>query len=172
MTLPANIRVNTAAPFPAKVKGAGLIAISKTNGIWTVSINFGALGKSAGVADPANSYVLVWNAATGAASMVQIGAVAVAKNIVTLNGAGPYAAQPNDDVILVKFTPMAITVDWLARIKPLRIVDAKGDASVNNITITPAVGQTQLAVVNYVYTIDGNGASVTLTPLPDATGAY
>ena len=65
-----------------------------------------------------------------------------------------------------------VTVDWSARAKPLRIVDGKGDANVNNITITPAAGQTQMATVNYSYVIDGAGGSITLTPLPDGSGAY
>lgn len=88
---------------------------------------------------------------------------------------GPYAALPEDDVLIIKQTvaaPFTVTVDWSARTRPLRVVDGKGDASVNNITITPAAGQSQLAVVNYSYVIDGNGGSVILTPLPDHSGAY
>src|SRR5579883_1283738 len=44
MTLPANIRVNVSAPFPALVKGSGLIAVGKSNGVWTVSFNALGLG--------------------------------------------------------------------------------------------------------------------------------
>ncbi len=71
MSLPPNIRVNFGDPFPATVKGGGLIAIQKTNGIWTVSVNFALLlpGVNA-VVDPAHSYVLVYNSLTGAASLV------------------------------------------------------------------------------------------------------
>lgn len=171
--IPANVRVNIGAPFPSLVKGSGLVAISKANGIWTVFLDFTRLAQVNAVADPLHSYVLMYNSVTGAQSLVQVSAIANAtKSYVTLNGAGPYAAQPNDDVILVKFTPQAITVDWAARAKPLQIVDAKGDALLNNITITPAVGQTQQTVVNGVVTIASNGGRVTLTPLPDATGAY
>ena len=171
--IPANIRCNIGSPFPSQVKGSGIVVVAKANGLWTLSLDFTRLGFAGAVADPAHAYLLVYNSVTGAAQMVQVGAVTqAAKNVVVLNAAGPYAAQPNDDVILVKFTPMTVTVDWAARVKPLRVVDAKGDASVNNITITPALGQTQMAIVNYSYVIDGNGASVTLTPLPDNTGAY
>lgn len=174
MTLPANIRVNIGAPFPAQVKGApaGLVAIAKQNGIWTVSLNYGAVAQSPVIADPANTVILVYNTVTGVYTIVPVAQASASKKIVTLNAAGPYPAQPADDVILVKFTPMAITVDWSLRSKPLRVVDAKGDSSANNITITPSVGQTQLAQVNYVYTIDNNGGSIILTPLPDGTGAY
>jgi len=175
MTLPANIRINTAAPFPAKVKGVGLIAISKSNGIWTVSINFGAVAKTPVVADPANTYVPAWNALTGVVSMVPMTSVAGQKVIKTITLPGPYAALPADDVLIINqavAAPFSVTVDWSQRTKALRVVDGKGDAAVNNVTVTPALGQSQLAVVNYVYTIDRNGGSIILTPLPNGTGAY
>jgi hypothetical protein len=176
MSLPANIRVNLAAPFPATVKGSGVVAVAKANGIWTVSLNFAAVALLQAVPDPANTYVLTWNALTGVFANLAIGAVVNAGKVVkTLTAAGPYAALPGDDVLIVKqavAAPFTVTVDWSQRTKPLRVVDGKGDASVNNISITPAAGQTQLAIVNYTYIIDGNGGSITLTPLPDGTGAY
>jgi hypothetical protein len=179
MSLPANIRVNIGSPFPATVKGGGVIAVAKANGIWTVSLNFSAMPLSAGVVDPVNTYTLVWNAITGVFSLIPLSSVAGSKQIKILTGVGgftsPYAALPGDDVLIIKQAagaPFTVTVDWSQRAKPLRVVDGKGDASVNNITITPAAGQSQLATVNYSYVIDGNGGSITLTPLPDGTGAY
>jgi hypothetical protein len=179
MTQVANIRVNMGAPFPATVKGSGPIAISKQNGIWTVSLNFNAVAQAQGVPDPANTDVLVWNVLTGVFTLIPISAVFASKVVKILTGVGalasPYAALPTDEVLIVKQAAGAaftVTVDWSARTKPLRVVDGKGDAAVNNITITPKAGQTQLAVVNYSYIIDGNGGSITLTPLPDNTGAY
>lgn len=175
MTLPANIRVNLAAPFPSIIKGSGPIAIAKRNGIWTVSLNFAGFGTAQSVPDPANTYTLVWNALTGVFTLIPISQVASNKVVKILTAAGPYAAQPNDEVLIIKQAVAAaftVTVDWSARAKPLRIVDGKGDANVNNITITPAAGQTQMATVNYSYVIDGAGGSITLTPLPDGSGAY
>lgn len=180
MTLPAGIRVNMSAPFPATVKGSGIIGVRKSNGIWTIATNFAVLMPAAQtIADPLNTYVLAWNAITGITSLVAPQVVGLAKSVKILTGAGvltsPYAAQPSDDVLIVKQAvgaPFTVTVDWSARSKPLRIVDGKGDAAANNITITPTAGQTQMATVNYSYVIDGNGGSITLTPLPDNTGAY
>jgi len=175
MTLPANIRINASAPFPALVKGSGPIAVSKQNGIWTVSLNFAALGQAQSVPDPANTYTLVWNILTGVFTLIPISAVSGTKVVKILTAPGPYAALPADEVLIVKQIVAAaftVTVDWSARSKPLRVVDGKGDAAVNNITITPSAGQSQLALVNFSYVIDGNGGSITLTPLPDGTGAY
>jgi hypothetical protein len=175
MTLPANVRVNIGAPFPATVKGGGVIGVLKQNGIWTITLNFGGLAQFPTIADPTNSFVLIWNALTGLFTLVPPSAVFSSKVTKTLTAPGPYVALPTDEVLIVKQlvgAPFAITVDWSSRTKGLRVVDGKGDASINNITITPAAGQTQLASLNYVYVIDRNGASMTLTPLPDNTGAY
>lgn len=175
MTLPANIRVNMSAPFPATVKGSGGIGVSKRNGIWTVFLNYLGFGTAQTVADPANTYTLVWNILTGVFTLVPISTVVTSKAVKVITVAGPYAAQPNDEVLIIKQAvgaPFTVTVDWSQRSKPLRVVDGKGDAAVNNITVTPAAGQSQMATVNYSYPIDGNGGSITLTPLPDGTGAY
>lgn len=179
MAAPANIRVNVGAPFPSVVKGSGPIAISKQNGIWTVGLNFAGLAQTPVIADPANSFTLIWNAVTGIFSLAPISTVDNTKLTKILTGVGllasPYAALPNDEVLIVKQAagaPFTVTVDWSQRTKPLRVVDGKGDALANNITITPAAGQSQMAAVNYSYIIDSNGGSITLTPLPDATGAY
>lgn len=179
MTLPANIRVNMGAPFPATVKGSGAVTVAKQNGIWTVALNYAAFGTSQTVPDPANTYVLVWNALTNVYTLIPMAAVAGTKVVKVLTGVGnfasPYAAQPNDDVLIVKQNagaPFTVTVDWSKRTKPLQIVDGKADANVNNITITPTAGQTQMGVVNYSYIINGIGGSIILTPLPDNSGAY
>lgn len=176
MTLPANIRVATQVPFPSQVKGQGVIGIAKANGVWTVSLNLAALLPGvAAVPNPATTCALAYDSATGVYYLVQLAALATNKTVRTLTAPGPYAALPDDDVLIVKQDVAAafnVTVDWAGRNKPLTVVDGKGDAAVNNITITPGAGQTQMAIADYVYTIDGNGGTITLTPLPDKTGAY
>ena len=174
-SLPYNIRVNVNVPFPAVVTGAQGIKVTKQNGIWTIAADYTAFAQSSVISDPANSYVLVWNAVSGLYSLVPASAVSGSKVVKTLIAAGPYTALPTDEVLIVNQTtgaPFTVNVDWSARTKPLRVVDGKGDASTNNITITPKAGQTQLASTNYSYIIDGNGGSITLTPLPNGTGAY
>lgn len=174
-SLPYNIRVNVNVPFPALVAGAVGIKVTKSNGIWTIAPDYTAFPQSQFVVDPTNTFSLVWNQVTGLFTLVQIGAVNNLKVVKTLIAAGPYTALPTDDVVIINQTagaPFTVNVDWSQRSKPLRVVDGKGDAATHNITITPAAGQTQLASVNYSYIIDGNGGSITLTPLPDGSGAY
>lgn len=174
-SLPYNVRVNVNVPFPALVAGASGIKVTKKNGIWTISADYTSFVQAPVIADPANSYTLIWNSVTGIFTLASISAVPNSKIVKTLAAAGPYTALPTDEVLIVNQTAGAaftVNVDWSARTKPLRVVDGKGDAAANNITITPMTGQTQLASLNYSYVIDGNGGSITLTPLPDGTGAY
>lgn len=179
MSLPANIRVNTATPFPSIVKGSGAIAINKVNGIWTVSLSFGGLVQNQNIADPVNSYFLVWNALTGVFSLVSLNAVQTSKVVKFLTGAAglasPYPALPTDQVLIVKqgaANPFTITVDWSQRKQPLTVVAGDTVANFANIAITPTAGQTQMGTVNFSYIIDSSGGTVTLTPLPDNSGAY
>jgi hypothetical protein len=178
-SLPYNVRVNVNVPFPALVAGASGIKVTKQNGIWTIATDFTAFTSAAAVSDAVNSVILIQNLVTGMFFRVPINALSSAKTVKTLIGTGgtasPYTALPTDDVLIVNQTtgaPFTVNVDWSHRTNPLRVVDGKGDAVTNNITITPLTGQTQLASVNYSYIIDGNGGSITLTPLPNGTGAY
>jgi hypothetical protein len=120
------------------------------------------------------TYVLatpaLWNQVISAS-----GAAALNYVTITAFGTGAYAAQPADDVILLKAgigAPFTINVNWAARTKKLTVVDSGMGALANNISVTPSVGQTQMSVLNYTYPIDSNGGSITLTPLPDGSGAY
>lgn len=99
--------------------------------------------------------------------------------IKTLTGVAPltspYAAQPTDEVLIVKqgaANPFTINVDWSQRKKALMVVAGDTPANFANITITPAAGQTQMATVNFSYVIKSSGGNIILTPLPDNTGAY
>ena len=107
------------------------------------------------------------------AGWVLLPSVARAQRIVTASGA--ITALAGDDIVIVKKTtpsPTAVNVNWSIIKRPLTIVDGKGDAATNTITIIPAAGQTHYALANYPVVIDGNGGSVTLTPLADGSGAF
>jgi hypothetical protein len=130
----------------------------------------------------AEGVVFLWNGtsyvlATPALWGQVISASGGALNYITISafGTGSYAAQPADDVILIRAgvaAPFTINVNWAARTKKLTVVDSGVGALANNISVTPAAGQTQMSVLNYTYLIDSNGGSITLTPLPDGSGAY
>lgn len=82
----------------------------------------------------------------------------------------------DDDIVIINKTVGAATAVTLpeaaSRSRPVRIVDGKGDANTNNITISPQTGETIYAITNGTAIIDGNGGSVTLWPLADGSGWF
>ncbi|NPU63392.1 hypothetical protein HL667_00080 [Bradyrhizobium sp. 83012] len=98
------------------------------------------------------------------------------QRVVTAAGAVTVTADDADDVIIRKTVGAATAVTMpdaaAAPKRPKKIVDGKGDANTNNITIAVQIGQTMMGIINGTYTIDGNGGMVELTPLPDGTGWY
>lgn len=95
------------------------------------------------------------------------------QRVVTASGAVTISAD-DVDIIIIKKTVGAATAVTLPsaadRTRPIRIVDGKGDASTNNITVSPQSGETAFATTDYQYVIDQNGGDKTFTPLNDGTG--
>lgn len=94
--------------------------------------------------------------------------------IVTAAGDVTIGASDGVDDYYIEKTVGAATNVYLpsaeSRTTPLRIIDGKGDASANNITIIPESGETIFAIADYHHIIDGNGGQITLTPRPDGAG--
>lgn len=92
----------------------------------------------------------------------------------TVTAAGDVTASAGVDDYFIEKAVGEATNFYLpsaaSRTTPIRIIDAKGDANANNITIIPEAGETIFAIEDYQYIIDGNGGQVTMTPRPDGTG--
>lgn len=94
---------------------------------------------------------------------------------VTAAGAVTVDADDADDVLINKTVGAATTVNLplsASRRKPVKIVDAKGDAKTNNITIIPQAGEKIYGTVDYQPIIRGNGGSLQLSPKADGTGWF
>jgi hypothetical protein len=94
-----------------------------------------------------------------------------------VTAAGTVTVDADDaDIIYINKTVGAATAVTLplsaSRTTPIMIVDGKGDASTNNITISPQTGESIYAITNGSAIIDGNGGSVILTPKSDGTGWF
>lgn len=94
---------------------------------------------------------------------------------VTAAGAVTVDADDAEDIIINKTVGAATTVNLPSaadRTRSVRIIDGKGDANTNNITIVPATGEKIFAITDYTPIIDGNGGQLTLTPKADGSGWY
>lgn len=149
MSLPANIRVNASVPFPAQVKGAGPVTISRVNGIWTISLGVTQLGVLPAGFDPTKIEVPVYNTVNQVwqqASIQQILALATSTPTVITVANSPYVPRLTDVLIYVDSSGGPVEIDLApanSRIgTPLTIKDVKGFSVANNITIKPSVGET------------------------------
>src|SRR5262245_39990219 len=94
---------------------------------------------------------------------------------VTAAGAVTVDADDDDIVFIKKTVGGATTVNLPASEdreggRFIKIVDGKLDCLTNNITITPAMGETIVGLSTYVLRV--NGGSVTLWASPDEDGWY
>ena len=178
MTLPANIRVNTAVPFPALVQPSGPITISKNNGIWTIGFTITAFGSQVPlVPNYPTDFLLAWDDINKTFFKVSITNLISTLNI--LSGAArtqrtttltPIVVSGGDQIISTKVSsgPAACTLPSAAsRVGvPLTFKDL-GQAAAHNITLTAAGGDTIDGAATYV--IRNNFAWVTLVPFNDGT---
>jgi hypothetical protein len=174
MTLPANIRVNIGAPFPATVKGSGPVAISKQNGIWTVGFQIANLGIIPPGTDPTTLVALVWNSVTATFQQATVSSlVAAAVKPTPISAANsPYSVQPSDTFLYVdtSFGPVEIDMPAAASRNGsmLSIKDVTGHGAANNITVKPVGGGAPETIDGYTnaapLVIDANYGGVKLSP--------
>lgn len=152
---------------PSDTDANGFFRCYLAGGAYQVRVYTGASGAPTFEA-PIRRYVAVGLTAESDEAVARTPLVVTAAGDVTV-GAG----DGFDDYFIEKTVGSATNFylpSAASRAKPLRIIDSKGDANTNNITIIPEAGETIFAIVDYHYVIDGNGGQITLTPHPDGTG--
>lgn len=172
MSLVASIRVNMQLPFPALVRGANAVVVSKQNGVWTVSLNVGGLATSVPVAtDYGITYLLVYNALTATYTRVALNSLGIggarAQRSVT---ASPITIAVSDQILNLNLgvaaniaLPAATTRNGV----PLTFKDVGGKAGTFNILLVPNGAETIDGLPNY--TLNVNRQAVTLVPFNDGT---
>jgi hypothetical protein len=175
MTLPASIRINAQFPFPSLVSSSGPITITKSNGIWTVGLQFTNLGAVPNGTAAANLEVLVYNTLsqtfqqTTVSSLLQLGG-----STRTVTATGAQAVLLTDSVILISQSvpaPTTFTLPTSASrygLGPYSFKDLLGTVNGNNVTIATTGGDTIDGQATF--TLNDNFEAVTLYPL--ASGGY
>ena len=178
MTLPANIRVNTAVPFPALVQPSGPITISKNNGIWTIGFTIAAFGTQVPlVGNYPTDFLLAWDAVN--LTFFKVSITNLLSSIAITSGSArtqrtttitPIVVAGTDQIISCNISsgPAACTLPSAAsRVGvPVTFKDL-GQATAHNITLTALGGDTIDGAATYV--INNNRAYVTLVPFNDGT---
>jgi hypothetical protein len=176
MTLPANVRVNTAVPFPALVLPSGPITLAKNNGIWTIGFTINAFGSQVPlVGNYPTDFLLAWDNVNQTFFKVSITnliasiATTIPARTQRFVNATPFGVGPTDMILNCKITSTAACTLPSAASRlgiPVTIKDL-GQAAAHPITLTAAGGDTIDGAATYV--LNNNFAWVTLVPFNDGT---
>jgi hypothetical protein len=145
MTLPASIRVNVTAPFPARVKGASFIQVAKANGIWTIQPNYTVLAPSVGLS-PTQILAVYDTVAKTWSTINALSLVSVLSIYREVAGGGTIDVLPSDLTIIVTGSPSSPTTIQLPNSAtrggaPVSVKDFTRIASTQNINFAPASGE-------------------------------
>jgi hypothetical protein len=179
MTLPANIRVNVGAPFPALVKSSAGLSVQKANGIWTLGLGYPQLAVQ-GQPVPTNlatDFVAVFDSVAQnyfllPLSQMAIGGGRLQRAVTVL----PVTFASNDQILHLNFTglagPISITLPPFGSRAgiPLTFKDVGLTAATVNITLAATAGEFIDGVFTSVV-LNQNGQAIMLTPANDGVNA-
>lgn len=168
------IKARAVVKFPARIDGDNGITVTKANGVYTISDEFDTLSELESIDDSSVTYVkLLFEGVYyyfSIASLVE--AISSAGTPQVITAAGDLTIESTHRYVVFNKTVGAATGVTLPasadRDDALVIKDGKGDASTNNITITPDGSETIDGLSAWVISFDYGG--VTLVPRPDGNG--
>jgi hypothetical protein len=165
MSLPANIRVNTSAPFPSLVTAIGPITLAKQNGIWKIGLSIAMLGVE-NVPSTATTYLMLFDSIAGNFFKIPLASLPItgARLQRSVTGAGSLPITVNDQILnvnagapgLVITIPLAVSRSGA----PLTFNMLPGSSPVTLTATAPDTLDGQASLVL-------NSGGVTLTPYTD-----
>lgn len=175
MTLPANLRINTSAPFPALVKGSAPIAIGKQNGIWTINLNVLSMGTELPpIVSYPTDFLIVYDSVVGNFFKLPLSSLPAQTRTQRSVNAGPVAFTATDQIINLNLgSSITITLPgYASRVGvPLTFKDATKLAGTTFFpqTIAAAPGEKIDGLASI--SLSNPGQSITLVPANDGVNA-
>jgi hypothetical protein len=164
----AVVKVRIIPTIPANLVGT-IFKVTKNGAIYTIVPDYSGLAELTSF-DPSQEQVLVYNLITGIWNVVSLANLVNNPTATTqiITAGATYSAGINDKLIAVNKTVGSATTITLplssVKVGPVRIVDFKGDAGTNNITVNVS-GSDKLNGNLASWKIAGDGASILLTPI-------
>ena len=155
--------------FPANVAVDEFLTVVKANGTYTFGADYTLLDPTP-ISDPTTALVAVYDQTSASWKVGTLSALlaSTAKIVQEITSGGPVDILPNAGLVKVNQTVgAAITLNMpLASAKtcPVKIIDWKGDAGTNNITISLA-GSDKFQGNLTSWVLGADGASVVLDPI-------
>lgn len=162
-----------------KLRGSAIFLASIFNGVGTtvrkdglatyVDLDYTQFGAPIGSVDPTADEILIYNSTTGIYNLTTLTAlIAASSGVRVITAAGDVNVGASDGLIVLNKTVGAATNVNLplagGKIGKVKIVDFKGDAATNNITVNTTSPET-FNGASATWTIAGNGGSIVCDPI-------
>jgi hypothetical protein len=166
----SKLKLRVAARFLASIFNGNGTNVRKDGLATYVDIDYTQFGAPLGSVDPTADQILVYNTVTGVYNVATLTAlIAASSGVRVITAAGDVNVGASDGLIILNKTVGAPTNVNLplagGKVGKVKIVDFKGDAATNNITVVTASPETfNGAATSWV--ISANGGSVVCDPIP------
>lgn len=168
----ASLKLKVNTRIPAQLVGGTGISITRTNAVYTTALDYSALAEITSF-DASQKLFAVYDRTTGVWSQVSFASLISAGQTYQVITTGNCTVAVNDGLIIINKTVGAATAVTLpasaTKVGKVKIVDFKGDAGTNNITVTPN-GAEKFNGAAATWVIGGDGASVVFDPIPSGLG--
>jgi hypothetical protein len=172
---PKALRLKVSPRFPAQLIGHG-VDVVKQNGNYLLSLDYSDYPVQSVLPTSPYTYVLAWDAPTNQYVCIPLHLLTTSVIAYTeqdIVAGTTVNVAVTDAMIKINKTVGSPTTVILpvssAKFGPVKIVDWKGDASTNNITVqVSASDKFNAGATSWV--IDSDGASLVFTPLQDGSG--
>lgn len=160
--------------YPLTVKAGIGIGISAAAGTYTFGLDYSALVELTAY-DPTQKLFAVYDRVTGIWNQISLASILSGSQTVQIvTAAGDVTVQPNDGLIILnKVVGAATNVIMPAaatKVGRLKVVDWKGDADVNNITIVPNGTEKIQGLASWK--LEAPNASIILDPVVGTVNGY
>ena len=158
--------------IPTQIVGGTGIAVAKSVGVYEVGLDYSDLVELISF-DASQKLFVVYDRTTGEWNQVSFASLIAAGQTYQIIDTGDCTVQPNDGLIIINKTVGAATTVTLpasaSKVGKVKVVDWKGDAGTNNITVNPN-GSEKFNGNASSWVISGDGASAVFDPIPTGIG--
>lgn len=165
---PAGLRLKGNMGIALPIIGRTGLLFEKIGNVWYGDLDYSEFPELT-TFDASQKLFAVIDRTTGVWNVVSFASLISAGQTYQVIDSGDCIVQPNDGLIIINKTVGAATTVTLpssaTKVGKVKIVDFAGDASTNNITVTPDGSETfNGGATSWV--ISGDGASVVFDPIP------
>ena len=167
------IKLRLLTKFPALVQAATGLAVERLGRVYTFMLDWMAITEADSIPDPTSRFVVVVSGTQDDQLYERIAVddfiASTAGNVQEITAGGAQSIEETAAVVLVNQTVgAAITLTLplsAAKVGQVKVVDMKGDAGANNITVVPTGSEAFQAGLTS-WTIGSNAASAVFSPIP------